>query len=120
MATRSFICAEDDSGMICGVYCHFDGYPEHHAPILKEYYNIFETVHELIDLGSLSCLDKTIESCTAYHRDRGEELDVLEFDSQDGLKEVWDMLGVEFVYLFTIKDGWKMSSYSNKNFFTKI
>ena len=120
MATRSFICAKDDSGMICGVYCHFDGYPEHHAPILKEHYNTWESVTNLIDLGSLSSLDKTLESCVAYHRDRGEELDVCEFESQDSLHEVWDMFGVEFVYLFTIDDGWKMASYSSKKFFSKI
>jgi hypothetical protein len=39
MSTRSFICIEDDEQGYRGIYCHYDGYPEHVGKILVEYYN---------------------------------------------------------------------------------
>lgn len=96
MATRSTISIENLSGKIRSIYCHWDGYPEHNGRILKEFYNDEEKVNALIDLGDLSSLDKRIsptededhsfnnlaEGVTvAYHRDRGEELNISEFNS---------------------------------------
>lgn len=85
MSTRSFII---DKVSNRGIYCHFDGYPEHQIPILKGCYNTQEKVDELINLGDILCLGQEIEfkkipnysdSLTlftdAYHRDKGEEWD---------------------------------------------
>ncbi len=85
MGTRSTINLELEDGTIKSIYCHWDGYPDHHLPILEEQYNTFEKVKALIDLGDLSVLDVSIECpeghyfktpipgyCVAYGRDRGE------------------------------------------------
>jgi hypothetical protein len=85
MATRSTISLETDKG-IKTIYCHWDGYPSHHLPILEEHYNTYEKVEALMSLGNLSTLDNSIECpeghsfdnpidgyCIAFGRDRGEK-----------------------------------------------
>ena len=89
MSTRSTLTLKQEvNGIICykTIYCHFDGYPEHHFPILMKHYDTIEKVEELINLGSLSILDESSDCpedhsfdnaikgyCVAYHRDRGED-----------------------------------------------
>ena len=86
MATRSEIFVRMSNGRLGVVYCHYDGYPEHHMPILTEHYNSQEMAEKLIALGALSVLDNSPECpeshsfetpvrgyCIAYGRDRGEE-----------------------------------------------
>lgn len=89
MGTRSFIGIELPSGRVRAIYCHFDGYPEHHAPILLKHYNTAKKVRELLKLGSLSSLGTEIGEkhdmdsvapeqktwCRSYHRDRSEDWD---------------------------------------------
>ncbi len=96
MATRSRIGMEctDAFGnkFVRSIYCHYDGYPEGVGATLQEHYLDREKVADLIDLGSISFLDKEISRLTptastrphsfehpipgvtvAYHRDRGDE-----------------------------------------------
>lgn len=85
MATRSNIAMKLEDGNILCVYCHWDGYPEHHFPILIEHYNTEEKVRELLSHGDISSLRKyctkpeghsfetPVEDYTIYYgRDRGE------------------------------------------------
>jgi hypothetical protein len=85
MSTRSTISAKIGDN-VYSIYCHFDGYPSHHWPILTQHYNTQEAVEKLISLGDLSsldispdcpeghCFDNKIKGyCVAYGRDRGEE-----------------------------------------------
>lgn len=85
MSTRSTISVQTEKG-IKSIYCHFDGYPEHHMPILTKYYNTLEKAEALVELGDLSVLAESIECpenhsfnnqiekyCVAYGRDRGEK-----------------------------------------------
>jgi hypothetical protein len=86
MATRSRIAIQHEDGSISSIYCHYDGHPQHHLPILKEHYSTPEKVKQLIELGNLSFLSERIEptgphsfdqprfdTCLAYGRDRGEK-----------------------------------------------
>ncbi len=73
MSTRSTIALELTDGRVLSVYCHFDGYYEHNGKILKEYYSDYDKVLELVQLGSMSSLQETIEDTVFYKRDRGEE-----------------------------------------------
>lgn len=84
MSTRSTIAIVNADKSITGIYCHFDGYPSHHVPILTEHYATEEKVRELIALGGLSSLAESIGEkhdfdhrpdgvCNAHGRDRGEE-----------------------------------------------
>lgn len=115
MSTRSVIAEKTEKG-ITGIYCHYDGYPEHQAPRLL-CYNTSKKVKALLELGDLSILGKRIgrkhnydqhfalpearDWCLAYSRDRGEILaSPVRFSSEEELlkyaKEVW----AEYLYLF--------------------
>ena len=72
MATRSYIGIKNENGKVDYIYCHWDGYPEHHGPILRGSYKTKSDVEELLELGDLSSLDTDPDGCEAYHRDRGE------------------------------------------------
>ena len=70
MSTRSIIGIKEE-GKFTGVYCHYDGYPQHHLPILEKHYNTSDKLRELIDYGDISSLGVCLESCVFYTRDRG-------------------------------------------------
>lgn len=127
MATRSAIGIVRDS-QIEGVYCHWDGYPQHHGHILLNYYDENKT-NELMKLGSLSVLERNIgvkrhfsnpypwgtpsyiaeealheDSCTFYGRDRGDEnTGSKTFDSVSEFIDYYRSSGAEYSYL--MKEG---------------
>lgn len=101
MATRSLIGKIED-GTFTGIYVHWDG--STHLETLIDYYNTPERVDKLIELGSLSSLHKYLsleekkekeinvetehyfgkpakDVCVAYHRDRKEDLNIIECSS---------------------------------------
>ena len=71
MSTHSRISIIKD-GKKTSIYCHWDGYPSHQMPILKNY-DTYEKAKELVSLGDLSSLDSTIESSKSYFRDFEED-----------------------------------------------
>lgn len=56
MSTRSVIGLERPDGSIKCVYCHFDGYPSHHGPILLFGYPTADKVEALLEGGDISVL----------------------------------------------------------------
>jgi hypothetical protein len=48
MSTRSFICIVGQNGGFQGIYCHYDGYPEHVGKILVEHHNSFSAAEAII------------------------------------------------------------------------
>ena len=105
MSTNSFIGRELSSGEIRGVYCHWDGYPEHNGKILVESYKNTSQVDALLALGDLSILGEDPEKCVAYARDRGEsDVDAKTYKDRGD----YDLHGPSYTYLF---DGerWLMS-----------
>lgn len=56
MSTRSVIGLERPDGSIKCVYCHFDGYPSHHGPILLLAYPTADEVEALLEGGDISIL----------------------------------------------------------------
>lgn len=114
MATRSTIWIQNDNDNYDGVYCHWDGYPEHNGSILFNYYKEESKIRELISHGSLSVLDERIHPnpdsghdfdnredgvCCFYHRDRGDVLDVTRDLPEPMLRNEYQ----EYNYIF--KDG---------------
>ena len=84
MATRSNIALKLNDDRVLSIYCHWDGYPEHHFPILTKHYNTLEKVEALIENGDISSLRKyctkpeghsfedPVDDYTIYYgRDRG-------------------------------------------------
>jgi len=109
MSTRSNIGILNQDGSVEFVYCHFDGYPSHNGKLLLENYKNFDQVSKLIELGDLSQLGDTRESCVAYHRDRGEIL-----RKPMLLRTTHEVLGnmEEYLYLFDVaNERWVYSNH---------
>ena len=119
MGTRSTIAIQNANGTVTGIYCHWDGYIEHNGKILAENYTTEAKVRELIALGDLSSLGRTVGysrqnfddpvkgTCVAYGRDRNETgVDAVTFDSH---AELVDQIGQEYDYLFATGQGWSVA-----------
>lgn len=124
MGTRSNIgYVENERAKV--VYCHWDGYLEHNGKLLFSHYNSLEKAKEIVALGALSFLDENLYPSSdakhsfderqdgvsvAYHRDRGEELEILEYEVSkskplEALEKLND-LHIEFVYIFYQNKWW--------------
>jgi hypothetical protein len=93
------------------IYCHWDGYLSHNGAILFKHYNTQGKREALIALGGLSSLGPTLGAkhdssernnpnvCTAYHRDGGEDLDIV---TGPTLESVWpeNDTWTEFTYVW--------------------
>ena len=124
MATRSNIAYKTAEGKIRSVYCHWDGYPEHNGKILMDHYTDQAKIEALVALGSISCLgtelgekqdfdDRSTQKddwTLAYHRDRGEELVVSEYE--DIPSWVADM--EEYAYLWNGQE-WIVNDHGERD-----
>jgi len=115
MATRSNIGIVNDNGSVTGIYCHWDGYPEHNGKLLLKHYNNSGIVNELMDLGDLSSLNKNLYCddnnhsfenpatgvCVAYGRDRGEKnADSKSFTNISEFEKYANRTTADYQYLF--------------------
>jgi hypothetical protein len=111
MATPSSITAKCNDGRFRTIYCHFDGHVSHNGVILFENYQDQQKIEELMALGDISSLDKSIECpeghsfenpikgySVFYGRDRGEKvkpyssfsLITCRFDNKQDYNYYWD------------------------------
>ena len=119
MSTRSLIAKATKHGFEA-IYCHSDGYPEHHGPILTQHYATEDAVNSLLRLGDLSILGPQIGEahdfrshypvasergwCLAYGRDRGDkDTGMRGFATEEELLASANERWAKFVYLF--RDG---------------
>ena len=108
MATRSRIAIENQDGTVTSIYCHWDGYISGVGETLFENYHSVKT-EQLIALGDLSSLGKTLEDTVAFSRDQGDEINQTTYDDVPTLFLDGFESGVEYVYCF-LKDGrWVVS-----------
>lgn len=119
MATRSAILREHPSGSIVGIYCHWDGSPEHQMPILESRYNNSRLVDKLIHLGDLSSLQTDRnwfglfqEPNPLPYRDRPQEswvsIKPKAFECLQDAREWFKGMDCEFLYLWVPRQGWKV------------
>lgn len=115
MATRSIIGMEMPDGTVRSIYCHFDGYIEHHGPILVESYNTAEKVSALLDRGDLSTLNTTPESSGAY-KDRGEgNVDAITYNDIDQfVNDIRSRTVISHIYLFRNEEWWLKDKFDGK------
>ncbi len=86
MGTPSAIAVKTDAGYKT-IYCHWDGYPSHMYPLLRDWYATHERAEALVSFGDASSINKRLVSshdsahsfskpeedvCVFYHRDRGD------------------------------------------------
>jgi hypothetical protein len=116
MATRSGIARKTKNGYEY-IYCHWDGYPSHHYPIITINYNTEKKLDKLFKYGNLSVLDKkcikprnhSFETpvdgyCIYYGRDRKEKnQDTKVFSDINDLKKY--LVGSDIEYLYMFEDG---------------
>jgi hypothetical protein len=114
MATRSNIGIVNDNGSVTGIYCHWDGYPEHNGKLLLKHYTDSERINGLMSLGSLSILAENLYStdihtfnnpqegvCVAYGRDRGEKnADSKSFTNISEFEKYANRTTADYQYLF--------------------
>ena len=124
MATRSNIAYKTAEGKIRSIYSHWDGYVANNGRILEESYQDQAKIEALVALGSISSLGEEIgevqdfndrstqqdEWTLAYHRDRGEDLVVNEYD--DIPSWIDDMQ--EYAYLWNGNE-WLVNDHKEKD-----
>jgi len=118
MSTRSLIARKTEAGFEA-IYCHYDGYPKHHGPILTGHYTSDEKVAALMDLGALSILgpelgeahefvtfDSDTGACLAYGRDRNDPDSAKALvKNEEELNQLADRFGAEYLYVYS-QDRW--------------
>ncbi len=89
MGTRSIIKIKNGEG----IYCHWDGYiVDGNGELLVRHFKKIQKIKKLINLGNISNLAEKIKTrkphsyekpvrdvTVAYHRDRGEDFDMVNF-----------------------------------------
>ena len=135
MATRSVIARLDNNG-IKAIYCHNDGYLSNNGKILDQHYADENKVDKLLKLGSLSYLRDDIETqnnfktfpirgneielkdvTMAYHRDRGDDLEINEFSNLETMLDYFDKSWGDYLYLF--ENVWLVKNDDN-DFFMEV
>lgn len=113
MGTRARIGRINEDGTVTSIYTHWDGYPEHHAPILLGAYDTPAKLKKLFALGDLSTLGSELgekhdfdeplyntekkDWCKSYGRDRGEPAPAT---MHSGLGEFYESANpCDFIYL---------------------
>ena len=115
MATRSFIGYLKEDQSIDAIYCHWDGYPKHHLPILTKHYKSLDKIKDLIAIGPISVLAPEIgekhsfyapnpDWVISYSRDRAsfeDKAEIITFKSLDDLQARYrEYPGVEYAYIY--------------------
>ena len=103
MATRSRIGLRLADDCILSVYHLWDGYPQWLGATLREKFDTYEKIAELIDGGDVSCIDsdtdwslEKVDLHVQYYNDRGEKTEPrLDTCVEDYLDN-----GEEYAYLF--------------------
>lgn len=114
MATRSRIGIVKENGTVESIYCHWDGYPKNNGQLLIDNYD-YEMAQDLIKLGDISSLHKTLDSTVAYCRDRGEELNKARVD--ESMDAFFESDIEEYGYLITPDGEWYMkAAYEGSNY----
>ena len=94
MSTRSQIGYTKDNTFY-SVYCHYDGYPLYMLRTLKNNFNKFDDVHDLVSKGSIQYIDQ--DGVVEYFDDK---CIISESYSLSGVVNTAHQNGGEYVYIF--------------------
>lgn len=138
MSTRSYIAKKQPDDTFKAIYCHFDGYPGGVGQTLVDSFTDENKVDKLLELGALSYLRNDIETqnhfqsypmrgsefelenvTMAYHRDRGDELEINEFSNLEEMLEFFSDSWGEYLYLYDIDNKWLVKNNEN-DFFMEV
>lgn len=144
MGTRARIAIAEPNSRYRSIYTHWDGYPEHHGPILLEHWTNPEKVNRLMTIGDLSSFAEEIgrkhdfdwmmkrnkmkpariatlkKQCNSYARDRGEtDCSAIQSDSFSDLARLADKCGAEYLYVL-YDEKWLFSPVSDSMTFDSL
>jgi len=109
MSTRSFIGYVNAIDKFVGIYCHYDGYPEHVGKILVEHHNSFAAMEDLLDGSHIRGFD--------------HDGTISRFGEGDGSVETFDSVkdalnsGFDYAYVYSDNDNcWKCFGHSRDIF----
>ncbi len=112
----------EKENLIKTIYLHFDGYINGAGKILYEYYNEYEKVLNLIEMGDISSLKSNIFNSTFFYRDRNEDLNINSYyvddDNIDTISESYlNQLNfiIEYEYIFIHNKWYVYSKLLNKS-----
>lgn len=110
MGTPCAIGMKQTDGCVRAIRCNYDGYVGYAGAILGGWYTEPSKIEALLALGDLSELDCELDTCVAYHRDRGEQLrPTRHFASVEDFQNTAESkMSVNYLYLY--EDG-KWSVY---------
>ena len=122
MSTNAVIGMQFPSDDIKSILVHSDGYPKHTGAVLIEHYSDANKVDMLINLGDISFLgpevteapkevwgtDEVYNFTSAYHRDKGEELNPPRFFTSTyfWLRDAANNTSAQYGYLYVANQGW--------------
>jgi hypothetical protein len=114
MATRSTIALEYADGSVGVIYCHWDGYLEHNGRILVNHYSDPFLVRDMLDRGSLSSLQETLDASEFHCRDMGRVMTRADrFESFEAYRlAMLDGFGQEYNYVLRNVGGTPVWFYS--------
>lgn len=136
MSTRSLIGRINPDNSVTTIYCHWDGYPTNQFPILYYSYSNEEKLTALLELGSISYLEKDVAppegrvhtfdkpypfTTVAYHRDRGDKWEECKPDNYTSLDEMLEDDGnrnIEYFYIFD-GDRWHLYDRDGEYYYGK-
>lgn len=100
MSTRSFIGYRDENDKFVGMYCHYDGYPEHVGKILVEHHNSFTAAEAIVEGSQIRNFD---HDGTIVRFGDGDGA----FEDYESLEEVLSN-GFDYAYVYSTMDNcWK-------------
>lgn len=100
MSTRSFIGYRDENDKFVGMYCHYDGYPEHVGKILVEHHNSFTAAEAIVEGSQIRNFD---HDGTIVRFGDGDGA----FEDYESLEEVLSC-GFDYAYVYSTNDNcWK-------------
>jgi hypothetical protein len=117
MATRSRIGIVKENGTVESIYCHWDGYPEHNGQLLLKHYD-YNMTKDLIDLGDISVLGKSLDETIAYCRDRGEDLNKARIN--ESMDSFFNSDIEEYGYLITPDNEWYVNESHNSGMYVPL
>lgn len=134
MSTRSYIGILNPDKTIRAVYCHNNGYPDYMGPILIKYHNSKQAAQKIVALGSLSSLQEKLSPETkthsfdspengvtvAYCRDRGEDLEILRYESIENIVRSAERDGISYIYLYDSNTDKWIYRETHKNDFKRL
>ena len=93
MSTRSFICIEDAEHGYRGIYCHYDGYPEHVGKLLVEFHNSLDAAESIVHGPQIRNLDN--DGMVVRYGDGTPDDSEVYLGIEDALNS-----GFDYVYLY--------------------